>query len=134
MAWVARLGSALYISSGGVEHLHFVCSDPFTKQDYPPDSCLVVNVSSVVPKCDTTLILKVGDHPFISHDSFVYFKMAHLKQARDMETLVRQGVYRVAENADRSLIKRIVVCMETSNFASMDMARIAREVYDLTNW
>lgn len=134
MAWVARLGSALYIPSDGVEHLHFVCSDPFKPQGYASDSCLVVNLSSFRSKCDNTMILQVGDHPFIQHDSYVYFKMAHVRQAQDLERLVKQNVYRGGEDADRSLIKRIVACMETSKFASMEMRQIARDVFNQTNW
>lgn len=134
MTWVAQLGSTLLIPSGGCDHLHIVCSDPMNFSGRSPGSCLLVNISTVVPKCDRTLVLNVGDHPFISRESFVYYRKAYTEAANTLQTHVANGVYHGHSPADRMLVRRIVASMNASDFTPGDMLRIATQVWNGTKW
>jgi hypothetical protein len=59
-----------------------------------PSVC-VVNFStptSHIPY-DQTCIVKPAAHPFLKHDSFVYFKMARALFSRDVEANVQSGIW-----------------------------------------
>ncbi len=134
MAWVAQLGSTLLIPSGGCDHLHIICSDPMNFPGRAPGSCLLINVSSFVPKCDRTVTLSKGDHPFICHDSFVFYRKAYTEEANTLQLHVANGVYKSHQPADRALVKRIVASMDASDFTSGEMLLISKQVWAGTNW
>jgi hypothetical protein len=134
MAWRAQVGSTLLIPSGGCDHLHIVCSDPMDFRGYATQSCLLVNISSVVPKCDTTVVLDAGDHPFVVHPSFVFYKKAFVERASTLEKWVVDGVYKQHQSADRSLVKRVVACMDASDFTPGGILQVAKVVWNGTTW
>lgn len=134
MPWIAQIGSTLVIPSGGRDHLHIVCSDRMSFPGRAPGCCLVVNLSSTVPRCDRTLVLNVGDHPFINHESFVFYSKAFVEEATALEDRVAIGIYRPHTTADRALIKRIVASMNASDFTSGDMLKASNQVWNQTVW
>ena len=134
MAWVAQLGSTLLIPTGGVNHLHIVCNDPMNFAGRVPASCLLVNLSSVVPKCDRTLVLRVGDHPFVNHDSFVFYAGATIDAASTLEAHVRNGVYVEHAPANRALVRRIVACMDASDFTRGEFRKASTQIWNSTTW
>lgn len=134
MAWAAQIGSTLLIPSGGCDHLHIICSDPMNFPGRAPGGCLLVNVSSAVPKCDRTVVLNIGDHPFIDHESFVFYKKTFVEAASTLEKLVTANVYKAHHPADRKLVKRIVASMDVSDFTPGDMIKVSRQVWVTTAW
>lgn len=134
MTWTAQLGSTILIPSGGYDHLHIVCSDPMDFEGRQPQSCLLLNISSVVARCDRTLVLTVGDHPFIQHDSFVYYKKAMIESAAVLQQNVVSGLYRAHQPANRLLVKRIIASMDASDFTSGEMVKAAAQVWNQTVW
>lgn len=83
-----RCGDAVYMAVLGVpsEHLWILISDP------APDTFLgvMVSVTTLRHGHDQTVILQVGDHPFITRPSAVYFGDARLFDTRriDQDILV----------------------------------------------
>lgn len=134
MAWVAQIGATLLIPSGDCDHLHIVCSDPLNFPGRAPGSCLLVNVSTTVPKCDRTVVLNTGDHPFINRESFVFYRKAFVETASALQANVAAGVYTAHLPAGRSLVKRIVARMDTSEFTSGEMLRVSKQVWNETTW
>lgn len=124
------MGSALLIETGPCLHLHIVCSEPMNFAGYPPASCLVVSISTVIAKCDQACVLGKGDHPFIDHPSFVRFKGATLMQARSLEHNVQRGIYKVQPAADLALVRRILANMDISDHTPGDMVEVGRLVWD----
>jgi hypothetical protein len=114
--------------------LHIVCSDPMDFGGFPSQSCLLVNLSSVLPKCDTTVVLGVGDHPFVVHPSFVFYKKAFVERASNLEKWVADGLYKEHKPANRALVRRIVANMDASDFTPGDMVRVAKAVWNHTAW
>lgn len=130
MTWLVKLGSALLIETGPCLHLHIVCSDPMNFAGYPPGSCLVVSVSTVIAKCDQTCVFSKGDHPFIDHPSFVRFKGTALMQAISLEFNVQHGIYKAQPPADQGLVKRILANLDVSDHTPGDMVDIGKLVWD----
>ncbi|MEY4514852.1 MAG: hypothetical protein RLZZ450_6974 [Pseudomonadota bacterium] len=68
---------------------------------------VLVNATTVVPRCDMTCVVNKGDHPFIVHASFIFYQKAAEIPVEDLATLkpqarcsdgllkrVRQGLHR----------------------------------------
>lgn len=129
MTWRAQMGSALLMETGPALHLHIVCSNPADFESYPPASCLLVNVSSLVPKCDMTCVLQPGEHPFIVNESFVYFRKAKLMQASSLEYNVQHDLYKAQPSVDVALVRRIVANFDVSDETPEDMREIAELIW-----
>ena len=59
------------------KHLHVVLTYPNDE-----DQVLVVSLTSLKSKSDTTVVLQAGDHPFIRHDTVVEYRKATATSAR----------------------------------------------------
>jgi hypothetical protein len=130
MVWVARLGSALLIDSGPCMHLHIVCSPPMDFTGYPPQSCLLVSVSTQVPKCDSACLLDPGVHPFVVHPSFVHYRSARLVSAAELERKVAEGPFKAQPDADHALVKRILACIDVSDMTPGGMVKVGLRAWD----
>ena len=91
-AFLYRAGTIL-VPAGRTNHLHIICNNPVF---YPIDgasSVLAVNISTVRESSiyDGTCILHRGDHPFVHHDSFVYYKDATILKVARADVLYREG-------------------------------------------
>lgn len=88
---------------GGPKHLFFVISK------MEPDKVLLASVSTIREGlvCDSSCVLRAGDHPFIKHDSCIVY--ANLVYALDeyIEKQISQGICRAQPAASPGLISRI---------------------------
>jgi hypothetical protein len=92
---------------GDDEHLWIILSDPIAY----PDQVVLVNVSSSTnARRDPACTLRYGDHGFIRHDSFVYYRGAKIVKALDLRganishsaTLTSAILMRVREGAAKT--------------------------------
>ena len=102
-------GTTFLLSAGDI-HLWIIISDP--KLD--PQNVLIVNLTSLTPRKEQSCVLKVGDHPWIRHDTCVNYgdssvtTLDKLVAARDANALVIQSpvgpdiLQRVRESAMNS--------------------------------
>lgn len=106
---IAKKGTIL-IPSGPVKHLHFVCSDPVFYPKTAKESILVVNISSIQEglEHDETCVLDVGDHPFIAHPSYVYYRKADIFGADTVKRNIDDGTFDVHEPCGDGTFKRIL--------------------------
>ena len=58
-------------------HLWIVLTDP----EGNPGEVVVVNLTSQRPGSDATVVLQRGDHPFVRHDTVVYYGDARMDTA-----------------------------------------------------
>lgn len=128
MVWKAQIGSTFLVESGPVEHLHFVLNDPLDFDGYPRGSCIVVNVSTPHERSDNTCILKAGTHKFITHDSFVFYRKARVRQASELEKLVAARTYRPHDPVSIQFIQNIVSFMHDCIQVDDEMKIFARKV------
>lgn len=105
-----RKGTVLALS-GSVDHLHVICNDPAYSHIESCDCVLAVNISSVkagVPY-DPTCIIKIGDHPFIRHNSYVVYERAVIWKVENIDKKVAEGSIKPQDaNIDDDAFKRIL--------------------------
>lgn len=106
---VARKGTIL-IPTGPVKHLHFVCSDPVFYPQYTKECVLVVNITSIKEglEHDASCLLDVGDHPFITHPSYVYYRKADIYGADNLTRNIADGSFDVHDVCGEATFKRIL--------------------------
>lgn len=96
MAWAPREGSAVLVQTGSKKHLFAVLNDPVQLNGYGKQLHIcMVNFSSVVQGVyhDPTCIFQAQEHPFITHESFVFYARARVVSEGDWTKLVTQQMY-----------------------------------------
>lgn len=92
-------------------HLFTVALGPKKLDGYGPhDQVLMVSVTSVKPgfKFDDACPLKEGDHPYIKHDSYIYYREPRIEQASRVTEMVRTGQWAAKEPCDEELMGKIL--------------------------
>jgi mRNA-degrading endonuclease toxin of MazEF toxin-antitoxin module len=87
----------------GDDHLWVIINDPQAHDG----TAVIVNVSTVREKTDTTCILRRGDHPFIKHDSYVRFRSAKKALVEELDVLIKARRLRPHQPADAAMVERI---------------------------
>lgn len=81
--------------------------------------CIVsVNFTSVTAekRIDSACIIEAGEHPFIQHQSYVFYEKIQIIDHEHVCTCVRTGVYRPAQKVSVELLERIVTGIQASSF------------------
>ena len=75
---------------GGVAtpHLWIVITEPNPSSNL----CGIVSVTTLRNSKDQTIILRVGDHPFIRHESTIFYGDAMIVDARRLENEILAGL------------------------------------------
>lgn len=130
MAWRAVAGATFRVEDGpnGEKHPYFILNDPFHIEEYGRHSCVIVNASTPGVVYDNTCMLQANCHPFITHESFVFFARARVRQGTDLEKLVANRTYVPGPDADLKLIKRIVSFMHTAPELADEMKEYALRI------
>ena len=102
--------STILMPSGATDHLHFVCCNPVFYPAYNRECVLLVNISSIKQdlEYDTSCILQVGDHPFISKPSYIYYRKADIFGIETIKRSVAQGDFTIHQDCNESVFQRIL--------------------------
>jgi hypothetical protein len=113
--------ATLLIPSGSTNHLHFICCDPVYYPNKVKDCVLLVNISTidVLLAHDPTCILQPGDHPFIRHPSYVYYRKADIFGADSISRSVAEGDFIIHQPCEEEPFSRIL-----SGFDASDEVRL----------
>lgn len=84
--------------TNSIKHLWVVITPPC---DNPPNVA-IVNITTAHAGSDTTVILKNGDHPFIVHDSSVYYIDARVVSVQSL--LAVSVVFQYLASLDPQLV------------------------------
>jgi hypothetical protein len=110
--------STLLIPSGtatdpGRHHLFFLVTNRC-----PNGLHLAVSLSSIETGRvhDSTCLLTIGDHPFVTRDSFIVYRMARLLHHEGIKKCVDSKVYIAKEDCDAAVLKRIADGVTQSPF------------------
>ena len=100
----------LLIPSGGTDHLFFICNDPVFYPRLAKECFLAVNISTVKLgiEHDSTCILNIGDHPFVQHPSFVYYKKADIFGSVTVSQQIAAGDIRTHAPTNDQTFERIL--------------------------
>ncbi len=134
MCWRCEQGKSILIPSGpnaGQRHLFSLLINPQKIQGYgaEPQAFLacVCSIHQGAPY-DDACILRVGDHPFIRHDSYIDYRHSRIEAAQHIEAKVAEGIFTPHEDCSMILIRRIIASAETSKRISREMKIFLREV------
>ncbi len=112
-----KAGTAFWVRMERPKHLWIIISDPLLNDD----NVLYVNLttfdstaSSKDAENDRACILHVGDHPFITHDSCIYYYGAQTSRLSNLEEKAAKGELKLDQPADSALLARIRECAEKS--------------------
>jgi hypothetical protein len=84
-------------------HLWFVLTDP----SLTDERLVAVMVVTARSHTDATVLLQVGDHPFIRHDSNVDYGGAILVHVSKFERAMASGRCHLQPDMDRALLDRV---------------------------
>ena len=84
-------------------HLWIVLTDP---EDNPPQ-VVVVNLTSLRPGADLTVALNRGDHPFVRHETVVFFGDARFAEARSLDKAVGVALASRLDAVSVELLQRV---------------------------
>ena len=84
----------------------------------PPTEGEVVTVSVTTrrQKSELLVLLRVGDHPFIRHDSVVSYRYARIRTVDEIETALVNGTAKKREPVSAGLLKRMRDGLVESDF------------------
>jgi hypothetical protein len=120
----------ILIPTGSTEHLHFICCDTVFYPHLGKDCVLVVNISSIDDdlEYDKTCLLDVGDHPFVTHQSYVYYRKAAVYGANNISRNVAEGNFRIHQPCSEITFNRILNGFSESEEVSFKIKRFY-EIY-----
>lgn len=90
-------------TSGATPHLWVVLTDP----DGDPPQVAIANLTSRKSDSDATVILSVGDHSYIRHETVVYYADARLATVESLEKIAQFPGYGFHDDCSPELLKRI---------------------------
>jgi hypothetical protein len=70
------------------------------------------------PDSDSTCVIREGEHPFIRHDSCVYYRRAELVALEPIASAKRDGSLRQSTSLSRELLRRVQEGAIASRFVS----------------
>jgi hypothetical protein len=93
-----------------IPHLWIIITDPEPHNNLS----IIVNVTTLRSHSDTTVVLKAGDHPYIVHDSCMFYADARLTRPSEIEKAINLGVCRKRQPCSDALLERIKKGLLTS--------------------
>jgi len=102
---LVRAGRALLLreTHDAKPHLWFVLTDP----DGEPPRIVAVMVRSARRFTDPTLVLTIGDHPFVRHESSVHYSSARWFAVQALQKAFHDGHCSVQADMSPTLLARV---------------------------
>jgi len=96
----------------------------------PPGEGEVVTVSVTTrrKRSETLVVLKPGDHPFITRESVIAYSYSRIRTVDDIETALQNGTAKKREPVAETLLKRVQAGLLDSDFTPNGVRQFFREV------
>lgn len=109
------------------DHLQVIISEPSLNSD----KIVIVNITSW-KECATGLndgscIVNAGEHPFITHKSYVYYRKAHCSTLRMLEDAFSQSLMEKREDCTKELLGKILDGAANSRFIPFEIIELLEE-------
>ena len=119
MVWTCEQGACLLVPSGPAEykHLFTIAVGPASLKSYGSQPhVIMVSVTSVKPDFphDDACVIKAGEHPFVMHESYVYYREPRIETVAHVQAMVGKAVWQAKEPCDPELLTRIRTGLKTS--------------------
>ena len=76
---------------------------------------LIVNVTSFRKGCDTSCILRIGQHKFLNHTSIINYADAQIVEISILDNLLKRELIKLHDPVSSIQLKRIQQCGLTSS-------------------
>ena len=111
--WTCHRAASVLVPSGPGEkrHLFALLLEPVVVDGYgSAPQVLMASICTVRPGLfvDQSCLLSAGDHPFITHDSYVDYSFARMESQAHVEQCVAAGTFTAKEDCSPELIRRII--------------------------
>ena len=104
-------------------HLWIVVTQP----DPQTRLCAIVSVTTLRNSKDQTIILRPGNHPFLRHDSTIFYGDAMIVDARRLDAEIAAGLALRRDNCTQATLKLVQDGVLASPFTRMKVVRFCRE-------
>lgn len=104
-------------------HLWIVITQPAPESQL----CAVVSVTTLRNSKDQTVLLRPGDHPFIRHDSTIFYGDGMIVDARRVDAEIGAGLAIRKEKCPPATLKLVQQGVLASPFTRPKFARFYRE-------
>ena len=104
-------------------HLWIVITEP----DSVSNLCAIVSVTTLRNSKDQTVPLRVGDHPFIRHDSTIFYGDGMIVDARRLEHEIAAGLAVRRDKCTAATLKLVQQGVAASPFTRPKFLRFCRE-------
>lgn len=123
---VIRAGRSVLLSEPPLyeAHLWFILTDPDQAK-----KVVAVMLRTPKPYTDPTLLLEVGDHPFIRHQSCVHFPAAQRLSVSEITAAIKSGRCHLKEDMSRELLVRVRAGLLASPRTVRAIADFCRKIW-----
>ncbi len=113
-------------------HLFVLITDPVENLVTKIKETLVVSLSTIKPQnpFDDTCIIHPNEHPFIKHDSFVFYRRATIQDCNKLISGVKQGVFEAKGIIDATVFSKICNGIESSRYTPPKCLKFYQRVYN----
>jgi len=117
-----QLGMTILLptSDGNRPHLWVVITPPTV------DEAVIVNITTKRERSDLTVVLNVGDHPFIKHPSVVYYSDARITPVVALENAIKSNYFRTHQGFAVSVLSKIQKGIFVSEFTPRKIKMFCR--------
>ena len=121
-----HVGNSLLLpkSEGQTAHLWVVVTPPFDNLK----EVVIVNITSLKSHSDHTVILDVGDHPFIKHPSSIYYADATITQIAALQRAIDSGEFSTHQDFPLKTLSRIQAGIFISDFTPNKVKKYCEQV------
>ncbi len=106
-----------------IPHLWIVVTDPEPQTNF----CAIVSITTLRNSKDQTVILRIGDHPFIRHDSTIFYGDAMILDARRLDAEIMAGLAIIRERCSPQTLKLVQDGVLASPFTRPKILRFCRD-------
>jgi hypothetical protein len=124
-----RCGDAVLMPAPGgtaIPHLWIVVTEP----DPENSLAVIVGVTTLRRGADQTVILRRGDHPFLRHDSVVFYGDAQTADVGKMKKNIAAGTILRQQPCSRELLKLIQDGLLASEFTPQKIVRYCKRAWN----
>jgi hypothetical protein len=108
---MANVGDALKVPGlNGVPHLHVIIWGPGQIPNEEAEEVYVLACFDSINEGqahDPACVLTVGDHPFITHDTYVNYRMIRCAEGQHIDLMVNDGNWVADQPATRALLHKM---------------------------
>jgi hypothetical protein len=104
-------------------HLWIVLTEP----QAPDFQCVIVNLTRQQPRSDNTVVLRPGDHPYITKDSVIRYGDTLIVDARDLDGFLKKHMAKGHDRCPADLLKRILDGAIASPFTPKKIADFCKK-------